>query len=242
MADDSVRYMTDIVPNVHNVKVRTAGALKSGVAKSADLFKAEHGWAFTPSFIHGPHIEDELARGECDADIVGLIDEAIGQAVVRGKLAPRRVPVGSIQIGVAIRSGAERPDISNMDMFVAALRSADTLIYTTAASGEYMAGVLTEMGFIRRFEDKTVRYSSGAEVNARLLAGKAKRELAFGVATEFLSNPKVVYLGPLPEEIQNPSPYEFAALSGHDSDDVRLVLDFLDTAKVREIFASTGVD
>ena len=38
-----------------------------------------------------------------------------------------------------------------------------------------MAGVLTEMGFIRRFEDKTVRYSSGAEVNARLLAGKAKR-------------------------------------------------------------------
>ena len=84
MADDSVRHMTDIVPNVHNVKVRTAGALKSGVAKSAELFKAEHGWAFTPSFIHGPHIEDELARGECDADIVGLIDEAIGQAVVRG--------------------------------------------------------------------------------------------------------------------------------------------------------------
>ena len=224
------------------VKVRTAGALKSGMAKSADVFKAEHGWAFTPSFTHGPHIEDELARKDCDADIVGLIDDAIGAAVARGLLSPRRVPIGSIQIGVAIREGTERPDISNMEMFTAALRGADTLIYTTAASGEYMAGVLTEMGFIRRFEDKTVRYASGAEVNARLMAGKAKRELAFGVATEFLSNPKVVYLGPLPEEIQNPSPYEFAALAGRDSDDVRQVLDFLATTEARQIFASTGVD
>jgi molybdate transport system substrate-binding protein len=234
--------MATATPEDIRVKVRTAGALKSGVAKSAEVFKAEHGWTFAPSFTHGPHIEEELARVACDADIVGLMDDAIGAAVARGLLSARRVPIGSIQIGVAIREGAERPDISNMEMFTAALRSADTLIYTTAASGEYMAGVLTEMGFIRRFEDKTVRYASGGEVNARLMAGKAKRELAFGVATEFLSNPKVIYLGPLPEEIQNPSPYEFAALSGRDSDDVRQVLDFLDTTRAREIFASTGVD
>lgn len=226
----------------HSVKVRTAGALKSGMAKSADAFKAEHGWAFTPSFTHGPQIEDELARTECDADIVGLMDDAIGSGIARGWLAPRRVPIGSIQIGIAIREGAERPDISNMDLFTAALRGADTLIYTTAASGEYMAGVLTKMGFIRRFEDKTVRYASGAEVNARLMAGKAQREIAFGVATEFLSNPKVIYLGPLPEEIQSPSPYEFAPLAGRGGDDVRQVLDFLATTKAREIFASTGVD
>ncbi len=226
----------------HNVKVRTAGALKSGMAKSVDAFKAAHGWAFAPSFTHGPHIEDELARQDCDADIVGLMDDAIAGGIARGWLASRRVPIGSIQIGVAIRDGAERPDISNMDLFTAALRGADTLIYTTAASGEYMAGVLTKMGFIRRFEDKTVRYSSGAEVNARLAAGKAKHEIAFGVATEFLSNPKVVYLGPLPAEIQYPSPYEFAALAGRDSDDVRLVLDFLATPQACEIFASTGID
>lgn len=234
--------MTDNQTDHHTVKVRTAGALKSGMAKSVDAFKAAHGWAFTPSFTHGPHIEDELARHACDADIVGLMDDAIGSGIAQGWLGSRRVPIGSIQIGIAIREGAERPDISNMEMFTAALRSAETLIYTTAASGEYVAGVLTELGFIRRFEDKTVRYASGAEVNARLMAGKAKRELAFGVATEFLSNPKVVYLGPLPEEIQHPSPYEFAALAGRDGDDVRQVLDFLATTKAREIFASTGVD
>jgi molybdate transport system substrate-binding protein len=225
------------------IKVRTAGALKSGTAQCAEKFRARFNQTFAASFTHGPHIEVELAGGTCDADIVGLMDDAIADAISKGYLGPRRVPVGSIQIGVAIRDGAERPDIGTMDMFTAALRSAETLIYTTAASGEYMAGVLTEMGLIRRFEDKTVRFASGAEVNARLVAGKAKRELAFGVATEFLSNPKVVYLGPLPEEIQNPSPYEFAALKGREGDlRVKQVLDFFDTTEARQIFAATGVD
>jgi molybdate transport system substrate-binding protein len=231
--------MNDPIP----VKVRTAGALRSGTTLCAEKFRAQFNQTFAASFTHGPHIEVELTNGTCDGDIVGLMDDAIADGIAKGLLDTRRVPVGSIQIGVAIREGAERPDISTMDLFVAALRSADTLIYTTAASGEYMAGALTELGFIRRFEDKTVRYASGGEVNARLMAGKAKRELAFGVATEFLANPKVVYLGPLPKEIQHPSPYEFAALKGRAGDPrVRQVLDFFDTAEARQIFASTGVD
>lgn len=225
-----------------SVKVRTAGALKTGLANGLVEFQAEHGWIFAASFTHGPDIEKELANGTCDADIVGLMDSAIGAAVEKGYLAPRRVPIGSIQIGVAVRAGADVPDISSMYHFTEALRAADTLIYTTAASGEYMAGVLTRLGFIRRFEDKTIRFASGAEVNARLAAGKAAREIAFGVATEFLANKNVVYLGPLPEEIRNPSPYEFAALSGHETDAVSAVLDFLGTDKARAIFAATGID
>lgn len=236
--------MTTASTSIAPVKVRTAGALKTGTSNCVEAFRAASGRTFAASFTHGPHIEDELANGTCDADIVGLMDDAIAGAIAKGYLAPRRVPIGSIQIGVAIRNGAERPDISTMDAFVAALRAADTLVYTTAASGEYMAGVLTRLGLIRRFEDKTVRYASGAEVNARLLAGKAAREIAFGVATEFLANAKngVQYLGPLPAEIQNPSPYEFAALAGRDTDRVNQVLDFLATEQVREIFAATGVN
>ena len=224
------------------VKVRTAGALRTGVANSLKDFQAEHGWAFAASFTHGPDIEKELAQGSCDADIVGLMDSAIGHAVEKGYLAPRRVPVGSIQIGVAVREGADVPDISSMHYFTEALRNADTLIYTTAASGEYMVGVLTRLGFIRRFEDKTIRFASGGEVNARLAAGKAPREIAFGVATEFLANKQVAYIGPLPEEIQNPSPYEFASVRGRESEAVSAVLDFLAMGKARDIFAATGVD
>jgi molybdate transport system substrate-binding protein len=229
----------------NHVTVRTAGALKTGIVDCAKALQADFNQTFATSFTHGPEIERELAEGLCAADVVGLTGDAIGTAVARGKLAPRRVPIGSIQIGVAIRKGAERPDLASMDSFIEALRAADTLIYTTAASGEYMVSVLTRLGFIRRFEDKTVRYASGAEVNARLLAGKYPREIAFGVATEFLANADrgVVYLGPLPGEIESATPYEFAALAGHeDRREVRQVLDFLASEKAREIFAATGVD
>jgi molybdate transport system substrate-binding protein len=153
------------------------------------------------------------------------------------------VRVGSIQIGIAMREGAERPDLISMDTFIEALRAADALIYTTAASGEYMAGVFERLNLTPMVAPKSVRFASGGEVNERLIAGTARRELAFGVATEFLANTKVVYLGPLPKEIQNPSPYEFAALKGRDGDRrVQQVLDFFDTEEAREIFAATGVD
>jgi hypothetical protein len=52
----------------------------------------------------------------------------------------------------------------------------------------------------------------------------------------------VVYLGPLPTEIQHPSPYEFAALKGREDSRVKQVLDFFDTEEARRIFAATGVD
>ena len=170
------------------------------------------------------------------------MDVAISDCIAKGYLAPRRVAVGSIQIGIAMREGAERPDLLTMETFIAALETADHLVYTTAASGEYMQAQFVKMGLAAKVATKAVRFSSGNEVNERLIAGTARRELAFGVATEFLSNPRVVYLGPLPEEIQNPSPYEFAALKDRGDGRVKQVLEFFDTEEARRIFASTGVD
>lgn len=225
------------------VKVRTAGALRSGTSLCAEKFRSEFNRTFAASFTHGPHIEVELANGACDADIVGLMDDAIAGAIATGLLGTRRVSVGSIQIGIAMRETAERPDLLSLDTFVASLKAADALIYTTAASGEYMQGVFEHLGLAAMVAPKAVRFASGNEVNQRLMAGTQRRELAFGVATEFLANPRVVYLGPLPKEIQNPSPYEFAALKGRADDQrVQQVLDFFDTAEARRIFASTGVD
>ena len=159
-------------------------------------------------------------------------------------MARRSVRVGSIQIGIAIRKGARRPPVVSLSDFKDAVLAADGLIYTTAASGDYMVRVFVDQGLAEKLANKTERFDTGAKVNDRLIAGTAPMEIAFGVATELLAanDRGVVYLGPLPREIESATPYEFAAVAGRESEGVAAVLDFLETGPARELFAATGVD
>jgi len=236
--------MAIATPNSGPIKVRTAGALRAGIAACAEAYRAKTRQTFVTSFTHGPAIEKELEIRTCDADIVGLTRDAIDAAHRKGALASRAVPVGSIQIGMAVRHGARRPDLADMAAFEEAVLAADALLYTTAASGNYMATVFEKMGLTEQLASKSERFDTGAKVNDRLIAGTAPIEIAFGVATELLAHNDrgVIYLGPLPREIENPTPYAFAAVAGRDNNEVKAVLDFLATPVARELFAATGVD
>jgi molybdate transport system substrate-binding protein len=227
-----------------DIKVRTAGALRTGLAACLAPWRAKGGAAIAASFTHGPLIEKELANGTCDADIVGLTKEAIEGAQAAGSLGRRTITIGSIQIGMAIRKGADRPPIVSLADFQDAVRAADTLIYTTAASGDYMASVFERLGLTRALAPKTERLDTGAKVNDRLLSGTAPKEIAFGVATELLAANErgVVYLGPLPRDIESATAYAFAPVSGRTHPGIDALLDFLGTEQARELFAATGVD
>jgi hypothetical protein len=226
--------------NGNPVKVRTAGALRMGMTQIARSL----GSGIVTSFTHGPAIEVELAERRCDADIVGLTQDAIRKGLAEKTLIGKPVAVGSIHVGMAIRKGGHRPPIVSLADFKEALQAADSLIYTTAASGDYVHGVIDNMGLADRLASKTERFSSGAEVNDRLLKGVKGFELAFGVATELLfhADKGVVYLGPLPDEIASSTPYEFATLAGHDRPEVAALLAHLASEETREVFAATGVD
>lgn len=226
--------------NGNPVKVRTAGALRMGMTQ----ISASLGAGILTSFTHGPAIEVELAQGRCDADIVGLTQDAIRKGLSEQTLSGKPVAVGSIHVGMAIRKGGCRPPIVGLADFREALQAADTLIYTTAASGDYVHGVIENMGLAAALASKTERFSSGAEVNERLLRGIKPFELAFGVATELLfhSDKGIVYLGPLPDEIASSTPYEFAVLAGHERPEVAAILSHLASEETREVFATTGVD
>lgn len=226
--------------NGNPVKVRTAGALRMGMTQISESL----GGRIVTSFTHGPAIEVELAEQRCDADIVGLTQDAIRKGLGEKALAGKPVAVGSIHVGMAIRKGGHRPPIVSLADFKDALQAADSLIYTTAASGDYIHGVIANMGLAAQLAAKTERFSSGAEVNERLIKGTKRFELAFGVATELLfhADKGIVYLGPLPEEIASATPYEFAVLAGHERPEVAHLLAHLASEETREVFAATGVD
>src|SRR3954468_8012800 len=85
-------------------------------------------------------IPGRLERGE-PADVLIMVGYALGDLVKKGKVIPdSTVDLVRSPIGVAVKSGAPRPDISSADAVKRALLAAKTIAYSDSASGVYVSG------------------------------------------------------------------------------------------------------
>jgi molybdate transport system substrate-binding protein len=110
---------------------------------------------------------------------------------------------------VAVRKGAPKPDIGNVEAFKRALLSARSIGYrdpiTGSTSGIYTAGLLERLGIAQDLKPKLVLDRSEGDVPENVFLGVAKGdvEMQIGQITEISLSPGVDLAGPLPAEIQN---------------------------------------
>ena len=98
------------------------------------------------------------------------------------------------------RAGLPKPDISSVDAFKRALLAAKTVAYTIeGASGIHFSGLIEKLGIAREVKAKEVRQPGGL-VGELIAAGKA--ELAIQQIPELMAVAGIVYVGPLPAELQ----------------------------------------
>ena len=141
-----------------------------------------------------------LHRGE-HADVLIMVGTALDQLIAKGTVTcDIRIDLGRSGIGMAVRKGASRPDISTVDAFKRALLAAKSIAYSDSASGVYVSTVLFQrlaiagniMGKSRKIEAEPV-----GNVVAR-----GEVELGFQQISELLPVPGIDVVGPLPLEIQ----------------------------------------
>ena len=228
------------------LKAFTAGATKEGLAICAAGFEAKTGIRIEAHTTHGHLIEERVIAGEVDDDIVLLPTAMIDNLAARGLVAPeRRVSLGTIKIGAAVREGVGLPDVSTMKAFKNSLLAAGSIVITEAPSGRHLDRVIAELGLAEKLADRITRYDMGYMVNDHLVASERDDEIAFGVATEisFYRDRGITYAGPLPDEIQMALPYEAAMLPQCDkAAEVDKLFDYLPRPAARMAFAETGVD
>lgn len=86
-----------------------------------------------------------------------------------GKLAAGEHPViGRVGIGLFVRAGANAATISTDVELKQALLSADALVFSNVAAGNYFATVLERLGIAEAVKDRVIR-SSPAEVVLRIV-------------------------------------------------------------------------
>lgn len=157
-------------------------------------------------------IPTRLQRGE-RADVVIVDDATLVQMIKDGLVVgDSRTELARSSIGMAVRAGAPRPDISSVDALKRTLLQAKSIAYSASVSGRYLSTELfQQLGIADQVLGKSRRIE-GERVGAVVARGEA--EIGFQQISELLPVPGIDYVGPLPPEVQRTSVFSAGITAG----------------------------
>jgi putative tricarboxylic transport membrane protein len=186
-------------------------------------------------------IPSRLSRGE-SADMIILSRPSLDRLTAAGEVvAESRVDLVRSSIGMAVRSGAAKPDIGTTDAFVATLLAAESIGYSASSSGTYLSTVLfPRLGIWEQIEPKSKRILS--ERVATVVA-RGEVEIGFQQISEILPIEGIDYVGPIPEEVQKETTFSTGIMTRAENPaDAQTLINFLSSTAVSDTIASTGLE
>ncbi len=177
-------------------------------------------------FDTSPSINRRLAAGTVTGvNVLVSASGTVDQAIKDGKaIADTRVRVGRVGVGVAIRRGGPRPDVSSVEALKAALLKADAIVYSQGTSGVYVVQLLEKLGIAAQVKAKAVQLTTGADMIERVEKSRGN-EIGMTQISEILRSAEetkgaIVYAGPLPASIQNYTMFDAVVMAGLRNEDI----------------------
>lgn len=156
-----------------------------------------------------PMLVRRIESGE-SADVLILSRAGLDTLKQQGKVeAGSDVPLASSGVGIAVKAGARKPDISTPEALKRTLLEAKSIAYTEpsagGASGVYFAKLLERMGIAEEMRAKTKYPPAGGFSATLLVSGDA--ELAVQQKPELLHVAGVEVIGFLPGDLNLITPF-----------------------------------
>jgi molybdate transport system substrate-binding protein len=200
--------MAAATANAAEIKVLSAGSLKLALNELLPDFQKSSGDTVTIDYGTAGAIVGRIQKGE-PADVAIVSRSQLELLERQGKVAQgTRVNIAGVGVGVAIRKGAPKPDISSVEAFKRALMSARSIGYVNPAlgssSGIYVAAMLDRLGIAQDLKSKIKLVTVERDIDG-VFQGVASGEIEMqiGQISEIAISPGVELAGPLPSEIQN---------------------------------------
>jgi molybdate transport system substrate-binding protein len=182
-----------------------------------------------------------LERGE-PADVLIMVGYALGDLAKQGKvIADSRVDLVKSPIGVAVKSGAPKPDISSADAVKHALLAAKSIAYSDSASGVYVSTeMFGKLGIADAMKDKA-RKIPATPVGEIVARGEA--ELGFQQISEMLPVPGIDIVGQLPPELQKITVFSAGIATGSKEPEAgRALIKFLASPAASAAIVKSGME
>jgi molybdate transport system substrate-binding protein len=196
--------LTEFAVAADEIKVMTSGAFTAAYLELAPEFERATGHRIvteaTSMGTGSTSIPARLERGEA-IDVVIVAERDLEELIKTGRVrAGTRVDLARSAIGMAVRRGAPKPDISSVDALRRTLLEARSIAYSASVSGTYLSTELFQrLGIADRVLPKS-RKIEGERVGAVVARGEA--EIGFQQISELLPVPGIDLVGPLPPDVQ----------------------------------------
>ena len=182
------------------IRVWTARALATVLAEIGAEFERASGHRLIVSSDLPPAFLRRFNDGE-PFDLLITGSSPLDDWIREGRIvANSRTEIARSGIGVEVRSGRHKPDISTVDAFKRTLLDARSIAYLKVGSGIYLEGLFERLGIAPALAAKTIRPDT--DIVSELVA-KGEVDIGMTVITQILTTPGVELVGPLPREIQS---------------------------------------
>ena len=226
------------------IKVLSSNATKTLLEEIGPMFERASGHKVTLGFGTSQQVAKRVREGE-DADLVVITPEAIEQLTKQGKLvAGSQIQIARSFVGVAVRSGTPRPDISTPDALRKTLLAVKSVTFsdpgTGATSGVHATKVFERLGIAEQMKPKYV-LGDGSSTGPKVARGEAEMAIQQISALKPYSGIDVV--GPLPDELQYVTILSAGIGSaGKEPDAVKAFIKFLGSAEAAAVIKAKGLE
>ena len=215
------------------------GGVRNAIEALIPGFEKKTGIKVKATFGSGLGTKQQVAKGE--AFDVPIVQPPYPEVIASGNVvASSAKTLASVAVGVAVRKGAPKPDISTPDAVKRTLLSAKSVTFPDpsggAAAGVSFAETLKKLGIADQIEPRLKRAQGGARAMEMTAQGEAEIGLTF---VSEMENPGVDIVGPLPAAICPPTTLVgFVSSHAKDAAAAKLLLDYISSPEAAAAYKS----
>jgi len=220
-------------------------AMKAAIEELAPPFERAGGYVLR--VVYGPSggLARRLSGGE-RADLIVVESKALDELIVQGRVAPGRTDVARTGIGIAVRKGAPKPDVSSAEALRRALLAAKSIGHTAPAGGGVTAaliiGVFAKLGIAAEVAPKVKLAAGGPNGRVSVLVSSGEAEIGLQQVSELMTNPEVEVIGMMPAELQQITTYSAGVTtSASEAEAAKAFIRHLAAPEAMSIYKTRGL-
>jgi molybdate transport system substrate-binding protein len=212
----------------------------SGVSDLAPAYEKLTGHTVTVKFEQAAALNAMINSG-AQADIAALQPEQVDDFIKQGKMVPgTKTNFAQAGVGVAVKTGAPRPDISTAEAFKTAMIGAKSIGYSQAGSGLIAAKVMEKLGIADQLKLKT-KFINGLPVAEAVAKGEV--EIGLQQINVIIPVEGADYIGPLPKELQDTVRFSGGVLTASKHKELaRAFLNFIASADAGPLLRRSAME
>ena len=216
-------------------------ATRQILADLIGLYEQRSGCRVTIKSMGGVDAARTVRSGE-PTDVILLASNVMEQLETEGYIVSgSRADFARSPIAVAVRAGAQMPDINNGDSVKQAVLEARNICYSTGPSGDHLKQLLERWGILEPITERAIQAPPGVPVAALVARGDA--DLGFQQLSELLHFPGIQIVGPLPSEIQATTVFSVGVSSSSSRvESARDLVTFLNSPEADAVKRVHGMD